>query len=127
MIRALVTLAAIGLLNACAALREPEEQAYLAVSTVDMGQTWDLANSQCYHEQNPLLGIHPSHAKTVGYFVGTDVLHVGVSDYLLTHDHPVLFHIWESIGISGEGFVVGINVSHGLKPYSNDPYTGCRS
>ncbi len=61
------------------------ESAFLAVHTLDWGQTLDIA-SQCdtgaYQELNPFLGQCPSVSEINQYFISTAALHIGVAALL---------------------------------------------
>ncbi|MDH5377389.1 MAG: hypothetical protein OEX00_03600 [Gammaproteobacteria bacterium] len=61
------------------------ETAYMSAHIADWGQTRDIA-AQCdagpYYETNPVLGRCPSTSRVNSYFLGTALLHVGVSHIL---------------------------------------------
>jgi hypothetical protein len=62
------------------------EGAFVVATTMDWGQTLDVnrwaAGHACRHEDNPILGMHPSRAAVNTYFVGAILAHALVANQL---------------------------------------------
>ena len=59
------------------------EAAYLALHVIDYGQTRTIAlNPDRWHEQNSVLGLHPSISQVNRYFLLTGIAHVAVAHFL---------------------------------------------
>ena len=86
------------------------EATYQVLSAVDWGQTLDIANHSGYHEQNAILGLHPSTGKINTYFAATSLLHAGIA-YMLP---PELRTPFEYVTIGIEFGAVANNASIGL-------------
>ncbi len=92
------------------------ESAFLAVHTVDWGQTLDIA-SQChtgaYQEVNPFLGECPSVAKINQYFISMAALHIGVAA-LLPNPYRNIFQktsLALRIGVVANNARIGLSVN----------------
>ena len=87
------------------------EATYQVLAAVDWGQTRDIANHPGYHEQNAILGLHPSTSKINTYFATTALLHAGIA-YMLPPKWRTPF---EYITIGIEVGAVANNASIGLR------------
>ena len=87
------------------------EVAYLALHVADWGQTLEIADHpEKWHENNPVLGDHPSRGQVNAYFIATGLLHPVVS-YLLPHPYRTW---WQYSTIALEVVVVGNNARIGI-------------
>jgi hypothetical protein len=88
------------------------EGVYLALKTIDMGQTLDIAGQpDKYYEVNPVLGRQPSQSAVYAYFLTTSLLHIGV-----THVLPAKYRPWfQGVTIGLSGACVIHNYSIGLQ------------
>ncbi|MCE5226670.1 MAG: hypothetical protein LLG05_12535 [Porphyromonadaceae bacterium] len=97
------------------------EGSWLALHTVDYGQTLSIAkNPLRYYERNLILGRHPSEGEVHGYMIATALLHPVVT-YLLPREVdvfgikvPIRF-IWQGVSIGVSGTCVVNNASIGLR------------
>ena len=79
-----------------------EEYVFIAASMADMLTTLDIKHHPNQYETNFLIGPHPNDATIVGYFVGVEALHAGVTYMLVNGDAPKwVVKVWEysTIGI----------------------------
>jgi hypothetical protein len=116
-----VLAATVGLLSGCAALpaeTRAEETTYQVLAAVDAMQTLRTADTPGrLHEDNPLLGPHPSPGKVAVYFAVGAVAHYGITSLLVEHDAPPwLVRAWELSGITMEIACVGNNLGDGIAP-----------
>ena len=87
------------------------ETAYLTLHTLDWAQTRNIArNPNKWHEQNAILGTHPSVSQVDRYFIATAALQFAVAYYLPTEYRKAFQYV--TIGI--EGGVVAHNFSIGI-------------
>jgi len=89
------------------------EGVYLILHAVDMGQTLDIASHpDKYYEYNPVLGKHPTKSAVYAYFIGTTMVHIGVTHWLPKRYRPWFQGI--TIGLSGgcvlHNFNIGLRV-----------------
>ena len=90
------------------------EATYLTLHTIDYAQTRNIArNPDKWHEQNIILGKHPSVSQVDRYFIATGALQFAVAYYLpaeyrkafqyisIGHDAGYVVHNF-SIGVSAE-------------------------
>jgi hypothetical protein len=90
------------------------EGIYLALKTIDMGQTLDIAaQPDKYYEVNPVLGRHPSKSAVYAYFLTTSLLHIGITNVLPTKYRPWFQGV--TIGLSGacviHNYSIGLRVN----------------
>jgi hypothetical protein len=98
------------------------EYAFILAEMADMGTTLDI-NRQRYpsgawrmHEDNPVMGPHPSDGRVISYFAMTTGLHMAVTYQMVSHDVPApIVAAWEIISIGVEAGYAGHNYSIGLK------------
>lgn len=93
------------------------EWVYDVAATADMLTTLDIRH---HHpelvENNVVLGEHPSDAKVIGWFVGTDALHWAITRELVNGDVPrPLINAWECVSIGIEAGFAARNYSLGLR------------
>jgi starvation-inducible outer membrane lipoprotein len=107
-----LVLLAVLLLSGCATLPAEvhrEEAVYQIVDALDGLQSFKIAkNPQQWHEQNPMLGLHPGPAAVVGVVAVAGLTHFGIT-VLMQHYHaaPWIMRTWEALGIGYEtGFVI---------------------
>jgi hypothetical protein len=87
------------------------EAVYLGFHVMDWGQTLDIADHpDRWHENNPLLGSHPSRGRVNRHFVLTALLHPVVS-YLLPRPYR---EVWQYSTIGLQVVVVGNNARLGI-------------
>jgi len=87
------------------------EAVYLALHAMDWAQTRNIArNPYKWHEQNSILGEHPSVDRVDAYFAIIALAHVAVSDMLPTEYRTA----WQHVSIGFEAGVVGHNLSLGI-------------
>jgi hypothetical protein len=120
-VRAVVAAAVLLPLVGCASLPNEiraEEVTYQVVAAVDAMQTMRTADTPGrLHEDNPLLGPHPSPGKVAVYFAVGAVAHYGITSLLVEHDAPPwLVRAWELSGITMEVACVGNNLGDGIAP-----------
>lgn len=85
--------------------------AFLAVSEIDRRQTLKIADHpEKWRELNPILGEHPSRKEVNRYFLGTALIHTGISIYL----SPDKRRVWQVGTTFGRGIVVIHNGNLGL-------------
>jgi hypothetical protein len=90
------------------------EAAYLALHIIDYGQTRTIAlNPDRLHEQNSILGLHPTVGQVNRYFLLTGIAHVVVMDLLPSEWRRDIQNITIGIeaGAVGHNFSIGISVS----------------
>jgi hypothetical protein len=88
------------------------EAVYLVLHTVDYAQTREIArNPDKWHEQNSILGSHPSSSQVDQYFVATAALQFAVAYYLPAKYRAPFQYV--TIGI--EGGAVAHNFSIGIR------------
>jgi hypothetical protein len=87
------------------------EAAYQTLAAVDWAETRTIAaNPNMWHEQNPILGLHPSLSSVNKYFVFTGLAHAVIA-YMLS---PTYRRIFELSTISLEVGAVGNNMTLGI-------------
>jgi hypothetical protein len=92
------------------------EVAYDVASTADMLTTLDIKKHPELQETNALLGAHPSDAKVLAYFAGTDLLHALITRELVHGNAPDgLIRAWEYVSIGVETGFAAHNYSIGLR------------
>ena len=79
------------------------EAAFMVVAVADYRQTLDIRNHPGYHEQNPLLGDHPSDVKVRNYFLAMAAGHTVIT-YLLPPKYRLA---WQ-----GSTLAIGVIVVH---------------
>lgn len=108
-------IAIAALLTGCAGWTKQDtyrQAAVMALLVVDHGQTLNIAkNPETFHENNPILGKHPSVAEVNRYFLAAYVLHPTVSAVLPTRQR----RWWQWITIGVEAGVVAHNYSLGIR------------
>jgi len=89
------------------------ELAYMATHVVDWEQTRSgLCQSNAYQEPHTILGDCPSSRKVIGYFLGTALLHTGLS-YVLQKKYRRIFQstsVAAQLGIVTNNASIGINM-----------------
>jgi hypothetical protein len=121
--RALIAVAVALGLAGCAPLSTEtriEETGYQVLAAVDMSQTLRVADTPHYrqrHEDNPLLGEHPSPVKVAAYFGACGASHYAVT-WALTRlgAPPWALRAWEASGIALEAASVSNNAGDGVRP-----------
>lgn len=84
-----------------------------AVNIVDWGQTRTIAmNPDIWHENNPLLGKHPSLGQVNNYFISRLIL-VPVLAHYLPEYRTAILSIWLGIGLgyAGHNHSIGLRMS----------------
>lgn len=90
------------------------EATYLTLHTMDWAQTRNIArNPDKWHEQNSILGKHPSVGKVDGYFALTGLAHVAFS-YCLPSEYRKAFQ-YVTIGIEGGAVAHNFSIGVGTK------------
>lgn len=88
------------------------EAAYLAVDAVDWAQTRNIArNPDKWHEQNGVLGEHPTVSQVDNYFISMAVAHVVIA-HVLPADYRSAFQyitLGAEISCVGHNIVIGIS------------------
>lgn len=117
----------------CTALSRPEELAWQGMHIYDTMQTADIVGDPCYAEGHPMtkviIGDKPNKDSVLAWGVGSAVLHAGVSNLLLTHDHPTLYKVWQTVTILDTGASIGQGLSVGVRvgaPNTRVIQNGCR-
>lgn len=88
------------------------EAAYLVLHAIDWGQTLYIADHpDTHHEQNPLLGPHPTRGRVHGYFAATALLHVGLVHVLPARWRPAV----QMLSIAIEAGTVASNWRAGVR------------
>ena len=86
------------------------EIAYQTLAAVDWLQTRNIARNPAYHEQNAVLGLHPSIGQVNNYFLITGLAHYLIADYLTEWRRPFQ---WVTVGIEfgaiAHNFSIGIS------------------
>ena len=90
------------------------EAVYLTLHTLDYAQTRNIArNPDNWHEQNAILGKHPSVSQVDRYFIATGALQCAVAYYLPAEYRKAFQYV--TIGIEGgavvHNFSIGIGVN----------------
>lgn len=130
---AAVLVAVLISVSGCAALQRPEELAWQGMHVYDSLATMDIVDDACYAEGHPmtakLIGDNPSKQAVAGWAVGSALFHVGVSNYLITRDHPRLYKLWQVVTIADTGASIGQGISVGVRvgaPNTRVIENGCR-
>jgi hypothetical protein len=127
---AVLVAVAAGLMSGCTALRDPGEQAWLALHAVDTAQTFRIAGDPaCYRESGQawLIGDHPSEGAVAAWSVGAAGLHLAVTDYLLRTERPKWARAWQAVTIGMTGAAIVENYSIGIRVGGpNKPAHACR-
>lgn len=92
----------------------PELLIALALTAADTAQTeWITRHDQhcTRHEENPLLGQHPSQIKVAGYMGGSMGALYGLNQVLPAKQAQILNYVW----IGAEGSVVAHNLRIGIR------------
>lgn len=117
----------------CTALRQPEELAWQGMHVYDTLQTADIVGDPCYAEGHPLtsrmIGRDPSKEAVAAWGVGSALFHAGVSNLLLTRDHPRLYKAWQAVTILDTGMAIRDGISIGVRvgaPNTRTAENGCR-
>lgn len=96
-------------------VEKQKEALYLALHGIDWAQTRHLsrnfANNPDWHEQNPILGMHPSTDAVDAYFAATGLAHLYVADKLPEGWRK----IFQNLSIGVEAGAAGNNERLGLK------------
>jgi hypothetical protein len=87
------------------------EAVYLGLHVADWGQTLDIENHPNIHETNPILGEDPNRSAINAFFVGTGLLHAGIS-YILPRPYR---EVWQYVSIGYRFSYVEQNHNLGLK------------
>lgn len=91
------------------------EVAYLALHVADWGQTLYISDHpREFHENNPILGSHPSRGEVNTYFIATGLLHPVVSYGLKKYAPPGWSEAWQYVTIGIEVGAVANNLSIGI-------------
>jgi hypothetical protein len=119
-------------LGGCAALERPEELAWQGMHAYDSLATLDIVDDPCYREGHPetklLIGDRPTRGAVEGWAVGGALVHAGVSDFLLTHDHPTLYRAWQVVTIADTGLAIHDGLAIGVRvgaPNTRTVANGC--
>lgn len=101
-------------------LQQPETKAWLALHAVDTLQTFDIAHdSHCYQERDgitrSLIGAHPSDGEVAAWSLASAGLHLGVTELLLRHEHPMLAKAWQYLRIGITADAVASNYRFGIR------------
>ncbi|MFZ2541846.1 MAG: hypothetical protein WAW75_08745 [Gallionella sp.] len=89
------------------------EATYLTLHTMDWAQTRNIARNPNYHEQNAILGKHPSVGRVDGYFALTGLAHFAVAYYLPTEYRKAFQYV--TIGIEGGAVVHNFSLGIGVR------------
>ena len=85
---------------------------YTTLHVLDWGTTLDIAEKpDRYHENNPILGKHPSRGDVNAYMATTLILNWAVA-YAMPHPYR---EMWQYAGIAVEAYCVGNNFHIGLR------------
>ena len=87
------------------------EGAFVAATVLDWRQTLDIKNHPGLHEQNSILGRHPSNSTVNTYFATSILLHAVVADQL----HGKWRTAWQSVWIGLELGTVQRNYALGIR------------
>jgi hypothetical protein len=91
------------------------EAVTLLTFACDWGQTLDIQGwSKVHpgkHEENPIMGMHPSRATINTYFLTTSVLHVLIADQL----HGAYRTAWQAVWIGAEVGTIERNYRIGIR------------
>jgi hypothetical protein len=109
----LIALIVLSTLTGCVSL-PPAEYAYQALHLVDAAQTFDIKNHAGYHEENKLLGKHPTDSEIAAYMAAEAVVHGWISVQLESAPKWVRY-TWHSLSIGWEGKEVIHNSQIGLR------------
>lgn len=117
----------------CTALKRPEELAWQGMHVYDSLQTLDIVDDPCYGEGHALtgamIGKDPSKEAVAGWAIGSALFHAGVSNFLITRDHPTLYKVWQVVTIADTGASIGQGISVGVRvgaPNIRVIENGCR-
>jgi hypothetical protein len=120
-------------LTGCTSLRRPEELAWQGLHVYDTLQTMNMADEPCYKENSPVtravLGADPSKGRVVAWGVGASLVHAGVSDWLITHEHPGAYRVWQTLTFVDTAIAVHGNYSIGVRvgaPNTRTAAGGCK-
>jgi len=91
------------------------EVAYLALHVADWGQTLEIADHpEKWHENNPVLGDHPSRGQVNAYFIATGLLHPVVSYGLRKYTPDGWVQAWQYVTIGIEVGATANNLKLGI-------------
>lgn len=124
---ALVILAALA--SGCTAIRDPGEQAWLALHAVDTAQTFRIADApECFREDRAawLIGEHPSKGAVAAWSIGSAGLHLAVTEFLLDRDWKIATRVWQAVTLIEKGSAIHQNYSIGIRVgAANKPRHAC--
>lgn len=123
------------LLTGCTALESRESKAWLALHAVDTLQSYHAAQQpECYEEGQSvtrrLIGRHPSDGEIVAWSLANVALHLGVTEWLLRNDHPMLAKAWQYMRIYDtadaiyENHGIGIRIGSPNRPRKGSCVSG---
>jgi len=89
------------------------ESAVMAVSLADWGQTLNIEERDGCHEQNPMLGPHPSRGQVNTYFAASLLLHLGIVWALPARFRPAFQYasLGFELGIVGHNARLGLRIT----------------
>lgn len=131
LLAAVLLMALLGV-TGCTALHRPEELAWQGMHVYDTLQTADIVGDPCYGEGHPMtkmiIGDKPTKDGVLAWGVGSALFHAGVSNLLLTRDHPTLYKVWQTVTILDTGASIGQGISIGVRvgaPNTRVATNGC--
>lgn len=88
------------------------EAAWVGLHLVDMAQTHDIVNHPTrFHENNPILGSHPTHGRVNTFFLASAAIH-GLAVWAMPREYRPWF---QGFSIVVKGVIVGSNHHIGLQ------------
>lgn len=115
-----LALSTLVLLSGCTALETREAQGWLALHAIDTLQTYHAAQMpNCYMEGDSItrsiIGAHPSDSSVIAWSLAMSGLHLGVTELLLSSDHPKLAKVWQYMRIGVTTSAIAQNHSVGIR------------
>jgi hypothetical protein len=87
--------------------------AALVVTAIDYGQTRTVAKDPRWHEENPLMGRHPSTRKVAAHFIAVPVLTYFVLDNISSENRSLALKVILAveIGFVAHNYSLGVRAS----------------